>query len=94
MNYLNARNLEYAAEVRRQLWELCERAGLLHSSCGQDMDVVRKCLLTGLFHNVAELQRDKHYLTVSIVQSLQCSFPFKYSLTDTEIYQSLQNNAH
>lgn len=35
------------------------------SSCGQDFDALRQCLLTGFFMNIAELQRDKKYITVS-----------------------------
>jgi hypothetical protein len=37
------------------------------SSCGQNMDQVRKCLVTGLFMNIAELQRERQYLTVSYI---------------------------
>lgn len=64
-NFLNARNLEYAMNVRSQLKELCERLDIPQSSCGQELDCVRKCLLTGLFQNLAELQKDKQYITVS-----------------------------
>uniref|UniRef100_A0A1B6DZY5 RNA helicase n=1 Tax=Clastoptera arizonana TaxID=38151 RepID=A0A1B6DZY5_9HEMI len=67
-NYLNPRNLEYSVEVRKQLADLCKKCGLEPTSCGQNLDVVRKCLLTGLFHNVAELQRDKQYITVNTRQ--------------------------
>ncbi|XP_054284803.1 ATP-dependent RNA helicase DHX33 [Macrosteles quadrilineatus] len=70
-NFLNARNLEYAAEVRTQLVALCERAGFPHSSCGQNLDTVRKCLIAGLFNNIAELQRDKHYITIGTRQQVQ-----------------------
>lgn len=69
-NFLNARNLEYAMNVRSQLRELCERLDMPPSSCGQDMDSVRKCLLTGLFQNLAELQRDKQYVTVGTRQAV------------------------
>lgn len=55
----------YAREIKTQLKEICDRIGLSMSSCGSQMDQVRKCLLAGLFTNVAELQRDKKYLTVS-----------------------------
>lgn len=67
-NFLNARNLEYAEEVRKQLANLCQQQGLEPSSCGQNLDQVRKCLISGLFSNVAELQRDKRYLTVGVCQ--------------------------
>ncbi|XP_068084607.1 ATP-dependent RNA helicase DHX33 isoform X2 [Anabrus simplex] len=63
-HFLNARNLEYASEVRTQLAELCERSKIPMLSCKQDYDQVRKCLVTGLFMNIAELQRDRQYTTV------------------------------
>lgn len=63
-NFLNMRNLQYASEVRSQLAELCQRCKMPLSSCNQNMDQVRKCLATGLFMNIAELQRERQYLTV------------------------------
>lgn len=59
------RNLQYASEVRSQLAELCQRCKMQMSSCNQNIDQVRKCLVTGLFMNIAELQRERQYLTVS-----------------------------
>nr|CAD7424964.1 unnamed protein product [Timema monikensis] len=67
-NFLNSRNLQYASKVRTQLSELCERCKVPMSSCGQDTEPVRKCLITGLFMNVAELQREKKYVTVGSKQ--------------------------
>ena len=59
------RNLQYASAVRSQLADLCQRCKIPSSSCGQNVDQVRKCLVTGLFMNIAELQRERQYLTVS-----------------------------
>lgn len=39
-NYLNARNLTYAVEVRRQLSDICQRLGVEPSSCGGNFDQV------------------------------------------------------
>ncbi|XP_055301326.1 ATP-dependent RNA helicase DHX33 [Sitodiplosis mosellana] len=64
-NFLNIRNLGYALEVRNQLSEICKRVNLEFESCGNKFDQVRKCLLSGLFINIAELQRDNHYLTLT-----------------------------
>ncbi|XP_055853657.1 ATP-dependent RNA helicase DHX33 [Episyrphus balteatus] len=64
-NFLNTRNLLYARDVRNQLLEISQRLSLEVTSCGNDMDQVRKCILAGLFDNIAELQRDNFYLTVS-----------------------------
>ncbi|PSN38038.1 putative ATP-dependent RNA helicase DHX33 [Blattella germanica] len=63
-NFFNARNLAYASEVRSQLAELCQRSKIPSSTCGQNFDQVRKCLITGLFMNIAELQREKKYVTL------------------------------
>ena len=40
-NYVNPRNLQYAAEVRKQLSEICERLSLDFASCGNNFDQVR-----------------------------------------------------
>ncbi|XP_012155237.1 putative ATP-dependent RNA helicase DHX33 isoform X2 [Ceratitis capitata] len=64
-NFLNTRNLTYAREVRKQLEEIVERLDLPLNSCGNNHDQVRKCLLIGLFDNIAELQRDNTYLTIA-----------------------------
>ncbi|XP_067621599.1 ATP-dependent RNA helicase DHX33 [Eurosta solidaginis] len=64
-NFLNTRNLSYAREVRKQLVEIVERLNFPMNSCGSNQDQVRKCLLMGLFDNIAELQRDNTYLTIA-----------------------------
>ncbi|XP_034097849.1 ATP-dependent RNA helicase DHX33 [Drosophila albomicans] len=64
-NFLNIRNLNYARNVRNQLVEICNRIGLASNSCGDNLDAVKKCLLTGLFDNMATLQKEGHYLTLS-----------------------------
>lgn len=93
-NYLNSRNMEYAASVRDQLVEICRRCNLNPSTCGQDMDVVRKCLLRGLFMNIAQLQRDKKYITiesrqlVSIHPSSSISGSLPEYLLFTELLQT------
>lgn len=63
-HFINMRNILHAREVRMQLEEICKKCDLTVSSCGSQMDQLRKCLLTGLFTNVAELHRDRQYITV------------------------------
>lgn len=63
-NFFNSRNLEYALKVRKQLAEICRKCDMQITSCGQDLDAVRKCFVNGFFMNMAELQKDKKYLTV------------------------------
>ncbi|XP_075212516.1 ATP-dependent RNA helicase DHX33 [Lycorma delicatula] len=73
-NFMNSWNMEYASEVRTQLTELCRNNNLVISSCGNNMERVRKVFLTGLFMNLAELQRDKSYVTVGSSQRV-CIHP-------------------
>lgn len=65
-NSIHHRNLEYGIEVRRQLEVLAKRANLEIASCGSNTEPLRKSLLEGLSDNLAELQRDNSYVTVSI----------------------------
>lgn len=51
--------------MRKQLLEIVERLSLQINSCGSNFDQVRKCLLAGLFDNIAELQRDNFYMTIT-----------------------------
>lgn len=64
-NFLLERNLTHAVAVRQQLSEICHSLGLQSNSCDKDPVPVLKCLLTGLYKNVAELQRDNSYMTMA-----------------------------
>lgn len=64
-HFINMRNILHAREIRSQLEEICRSCDMNITSCGGQMDQLRKCLLMGLFTNVAELHRDKTYVTVS-----------------------------
>ncbi|EDS32957.1 pre-mRNA-splicing factor ATP-dependent RNA helicase PRP2 [Culex quinquefasciatus] len=64
-NFLLERNLSHAAAVRTQLANICRSLGLPPTSCGNDPVPIVKCLLTGLYRNIAELQRDNSYLTLA-----------------------------
>lgn len=70
-NYLNYRNLLFATEIRKQLAQICQQNDIPLSTCGQNTDMVRKCLVTGYFMNVAELQRDKKYIMVESKQRVR-----------------------
>ncbi|XP_062561030.1 ATP-dependent RNA helicase DHX33-like [Armigeres subalbatus] len=61
-NFLMERHLTHAASVRTQLFDICSMMGIKPSSCGNDPIPVVKCLLKGLYQNIAELQRDNSYL--------------------------------
>lgn len=64
-HFINVRNIFYAREVRSQLCDICKKCGINLSSCGSNVDQIRKCLITGLFTNIAELNKDRQYITVS-----------------------------
>ena len=51
--------MEYAANVRKQLVAVAERAKLEKSSCENETEYLRKALLEGLSENLAKLQRDQ-----------------------------------
>eukprot|EP00047_Mylnosiga_fluctuans_P021814 m.109410 g.109410 ORF g.109410 m.109410 type:complete len:676 (+) comp9039_c1_seq2:13-2040(+) len=60
-NFVNFRVMATVVDVRAQLRELCQRADVPLASCGSDTEAYRRCLLTGMFHNVALLQQDGQY---------------------------------
>lgn len=65
-HFINVKNILYARDIREQLTVICKKCELHIASCGSNMDQLRRCLLTGLFTNVAELHTDKRYITVSL----------------------------
>lgn len=70
-HFIHMRNILYVREVRSQLQEICKQCDIRGSSCGSQMDQLRKCLLSGLFMNVAELHRDRQYITLDKRQVTQ-----------------------
>ncbi|XP_014218187.1 putative ATP-dependent RNA helicase DHX33 [Copidosoma floridanum] len=64
-NFLHFRNLDYAQNVRKQLATLTELAKLEKMSCGNDTECLRRAMLEGLRENVAEMQRDQSYVSIS-----------------------------
>lgn len=66
-NCIHHRNLEYAIDVRRQLATLATKANLEILSCGNNTEPLRRALLEGLSDNLAEIQRDNSYITVSFI---------------------------
>ncbi|XP_062572851.1 ATP-dependent RNA helicase DHX33-like [Saccostrea cucullata] len=57
-NFINQRNMKTATEVRKQLYDICERMEFPIKSCKNDTTIIRKCLAHGFFMNAAELQKD------------------------------------
>ncbi|KAG8231162.1 hypothetical protein J437_LFUL011831 [Ladona fulva] len=48
--------------------DLCMKSGISKSSCGQETEKVRKGLIAGNFSNIAQLQKEGHYLTIGSKQ--------------------------
>ncbi|KAJ1922757.1 ATP-dependent RNA helicase [Tieghemiomyces parasiticus] len=64
-NYVNARGIQHALEVRKQLRQVCTRVGMdPNVSCGVDLDRVLQCFVAGFFHQTALLQPDGTYKSV------------------------------
>lgn len=67
-NYLSARALKQANDVRNQLVGMAQRQGLsLASMPFESPDFftnIKKCLLSGFFMQTAHLERNGHYLTL------------------------------
>ncbi|KAL1513446.1 hypothetical protein ABEB36_002857 [Hypothenemus hampei] len=70
-HFINMRNILYVREVKNQLKEICKKCDIPASSCGGDIDQLRKCLLAGLYMNVAELHKDRQYITLDKRQLTQ-----------------------
>ncbi len=63
-HFVQFRHIKFAAEVRKQLMDLCRRNDVPVQSAANQDETVRKALATGLFTNVARLNRDGQYVTV------------------------------
>merc|ERR1712113_1289803 len=67
-NYINARSMKSAENVREQLKRSMERVNLqMESTDFHDKEYypnIRKCLVAGFFMQVAHLEKSGHYLTV------------------------------
>ena len=63
-NSINEWSMKKAADVRKQLVMLCERKGVSLTSCGDELDAVRKCLTAGLFLNCASRSDGGEYVTL------------------------------
>lgn len=87
-HFINLRNILHSREVRNQLEDICKKCGLISASCGSQTDQVRKCLLAGLFMNVAQMQRDKQYITVSVASF--CIFCVSIDVSWTEVLNKVE----
>ncbi|PWN35355.1 P-loop containing nucleoside triphosphate hydrolase protein [Meira miltonrushii] len=61
-HFLHAKILRKAREVRTQLEEICQQLKLPLLSCGTDWDTIRKCIVTGFFHQAAKAKGIGEYV--------------------------------
>ena len=51
-------------EIRQQLKDIMDTMSLKQVSCGNDWDVVRKCICSSYFHHAAKLKGIGEYVTL------------------------------
>lgn len=70
-NFANSRNLVTVTRIRKQLTELCPKAGIREiTSSRADRTRLRQAVACGMFLNAAELQRDNTYKTLGSGQKV------------------------
>lgn len=70
-HFLHAKILRKAREVRTQLEDICKTLKLPIVSCGTDWDTVRKCVVSGFFHQAARAKGIGEYANVRTGVPLQ-----------------------
>lgn len=59
--------MEHAYKVQDQLKDICKKKNIYYQSFSEDSESIRKCLLHGMPFNVAYLQKNKQYISVSSI---------------------------
>ncbi|GAM25782.1 hypothetical protein SAMD00019534_089570 [Acytostelium subglobosum LB1] len=63
-HFINIKSMDKVVNVFNQLLEYCQNSNMKIESCGNELERVRRCFITGFFLNVAALQPDKKYRTM------------------------------
>mmetsp|Transcript_15244 Transcript_15244/g.32017 ORF Transcript_15244/g.32017 Transcript_15244/m.32017 type:complete len:1035 (+) Transcript_15244:77-3181(+) len=63
-NYLQNRSLKRARDIREQLVDMLEKVEIEMTSNPNDIDGIRKSILSGFFYHTARLRKDGSYVTV------------------------------
>ena len=63
-NFVNHRSMSTVLDIRKQLRELCLKAGITITSSQTDLKQLRKCVAIGFFTNAAELHPDGNYRAI------------------------------
>jgi pre-mRNA-splicing factor ATP-dependent RNA helicase DHX16 len=69
-NYIQVRSMKHARDIRDQLAGLLERVEIEITSNSNDLDAIKKCILSGFFPHVAKLQKNGTYGRVKPLQTV------------------------
>jgi len=69
-NYVQAKSMKRARDVREQLAALCDRVEVALSSTPHDMDAIGKAITAGFFFHAAKLQKSGAYRTIKNAHSV------------------------
>jgi ATP-dependent RNA helicase DDX35 len=80
-NYIDQKAMLRVLKIRQQLKDFLRRYKIPMKSCGDNLDAIRKCIVSGYFSNCAKKQSDGSFLTIRGSQKLfihPSSCLFKY----------------
>ena len=80
-NYIDQKAMLRVLKIRQQLKDYLKRFRIPMKSCGDNLDLIRKCIVSGYFSNCARKQTDGSFLTIRGSQQLYIhpsSCLFKY----------------
>ena len=63
-HYIHGKSLKKAREVRQQMMDIMKMQSMEISSCGNDWDVIRKCICSAYFHQSARLKGIGEYVNM------------------------------
>ncbi|WJX71615.1 Pre-mRNA-splicing factor ATP-dependent RNA helicase DEAH1 [Trifolium repens] len=69
-NYIQVRSMKRARDIRDQLAGLLERVEIELTSNSNDLDAIKKCILSGFFPHAAKLQKNGTYRRVKHQQTV------------------------
>eukprot|EP01069_Polyplicarium_translucidae_P000234 Polyplicarium_translucidae@DN1132_c0_g1_i1.p1 len=84
-NYIQARSMKRARDVREQLVELLDRVDIENSSATPDSDSIRRAITSGFFPNAARLNQSGGYTTVKHPHSVEIHPQSSLFIGDAEV---------
>lgn len=63
-HFIHVKAMKKVREIRQQLKDIMDTMSLKQVSCGNDWDVVRKCICSSYFHHAAKLKGIGEYVTL------------------------------